>query len=170
MTATKYLELQALTKKYGEETLVFSSKVKEIGASIIISYVTYLGGPVTAAISVPPKGDFDATANYRDAAYDCYKRSTKYLEPISMGICTVIGNQSDEGSTWVRTVIEFHPQDGGVRLHIGSRARQFQVGNNLHTIMIDICEAVFLDACEAFSVEIDEAQGRSRIGYILNSV
>jgi len=31
--------------------------------------------------------------------------------------------------------------------------------------MTEICEAIFQDAREAFSIELDEAQGRSRIGF-----
>jgi hypothetical protein len=166
MTATKYLELQALTKKYGEETLMFHSKVKEIGSSLIKFYVAYLGGPVTAANPVPPHGDFEAREIYRDAAYDSYGRNTIYLEPIRMGICTEIGNQSGNGATWVRTIIEFNPCGSGVRLNIGSRATQFHIGENSQSIMADICEAIFLDACEAFSIEINQAQGRFKIGYV----
>jgi len=166
MKNTKYQELQALAKKYGDETSAFYTKVKAIGPEIVTAYVAYLGGPVTAANPVPPHGDFEAREIYRDAAYDSYGRNTIYLEPIRMGICTEIGNQSDNGATWVRTIIEFNPCGGGVRLNIGSRATQFHIGDNSHATIVDICEAIFLDACEAFSIEIDQAQGRLKIGYI----
>ena len=165
MAETRYEELQALTKKYGEETWAFYKKVKEIGPKIVEAYVAYLGGPKTAANAVPPEGDFDPRALYRGAAFDSHGRGTIYLEPIRMGVCTEIGNQSDRGATWVRTVLEFHPFGGGVRLTVGKRERQFHLGEDVESVMTEICEAIFQDAREAFSIELDEAQGRSRIGF-----
>jgi hypothetical protein len=165
MAKTRYEELQALTKKYGEETWTFYQRVKEIGPKIVDAYIAYLDGPKTAANAVPPHGDFDPRALYRGAAFDSHGRGTLYLEPIRMGVCTEIGNQSDKGAVWVRTVLEFHPSGGGVRLTVGNRERQFHVGEHLETVMAEVCEAIFQDAREAFSVELDEAQGRSRIGF-----
>lgn len=165
MTTTRYEELQALTKKYGEETMIFYKRVKEIGPKIVDAYSAHLGGPKTAANAVPTEGSFEPRGLYRGDAFDCHGRGTLYLEPIRMGICTEIGNQSDKGATWVRTVLEFHPSGGGIRLSVGSRERQFHVGDNLETVLPEICEAVFQDAREAFSIELDEAQGRSRIGF-----
>jgi hypothetical protein len=166
MMNTKYEELQALTKKYGEETSAFCQKVKAIGPKIVEAYADYLGGPKTAGNAVPPDGHFNPRERNNDTAFDSYGRGTIYLEPIRMGICTEIGNLSDHGATWVRTVMEFHPSEAGLRLSVGNRAKQFQVSDNLEAIMGDICEAIFEDAREAFSLELDQAQGRSRIGFI----
>lgn len=165
MANTRYEELQALTKKYGEETWTFYQKVKEIGPKIVEAYIAYLGGPKTAANAVPPNGDFDPRALYRGAAFDSHGRGTIYLEPIRMGVCTEIGNQSDRGATWVRTVLEFHPSGAGLRITIGNRERQIHVSTDPAPVLTEICEAIFQDAREAFSLELDEAQGRSRIGF-----
>jgi hypothetical protein len=166
MTNTKYEELQALTKKYGEETSAFCQKVKAIGPEIVEAYADFLDGPKRAGNAVPPDGDFSPQDRYNDEAFSSYGRGTIYLEVIHMGICTEIGNLSDDGATWVRTVMEFHPSDAGLRLTVGSRAKQFHVCDNLNAIMGEICEAIFQDAREAFSLELDQAQGRSRIGFI----
>lgn len=165
MAKTRYQELQALTKKYGEETWTFYQKVKDIGPMIVDAYISYLGGPKTAANAVPPNGDFDPRALYRGAAFDSHGRGTIYLEPIRMGVCTEIGNQSDRGATWVRTVLEFHPSGAGLRITVGNRERQFHVSTDPAPVLTEICEAIFQDAREAFSLELDEAQGRSRIGF-----
>jgi hypothetical protein len=165
MAKSRYEELQALTKKYGEETWAFYQKVKAFGPKILEAYLAHLGGPKTAANAVPPTGDFDPRALYRGAAFDSHGRGTIYLEPIRMGVCTEIGNHSDRGATWVRTVLEFHPSGAGLRLIVGDRERQFLIGDNSETVMPEICEAIFQDAREAFSLELDEAQGRSRIGF-----
>jgi hypothetical protein len=165
MADTRYEELQALTKKYGEETWTFYQKVKDIGPKIVEAYIAYLGGPKTAANAVPPNGDFDPRALYRGAAFDSHGRGTIYLEPIRMGVCTEIGNQTDRGATWVRTVLEFHPSGAGLRITIGNRERQIHVSTDPAPVLTEICEAIFQDAREAFSLELDEAQGRSRIGF-----
>ncbi|WP_432678182.1 hypothetical protein [Nioella aestuarii] len=165
LTGSKYEELQVLTEKYGLETLAFYEKVKAIGPNIVEAYIDYLGGPKTAANAVPPDGDFDPSMLHRDAAFDCYGRGTIFLEPIRMGVCTEIRNQSDRGATWVRTVLSFFPDGGRIRLFIGSKEHQIHVGEIVDDVMAEICEAIFTDAREAFSIELDEAQGRSRIGF-----
>lgn len=165
MSKTKYEELQALRKKYGEETSTFVERVHDIGPKIVAAYSTYLGGPDGAAAAVPPKGDFSTDAEYSDAAFDSYGRGAICLEPIRMGICTEIGNQSDDGATWVRTIIEFHPSGRGLQLTIGNRAHKFYIDAGLNAYMSDICEAIFQDVREAFSVDLDRAQGRSQIGF-----
>lgn len=170
MTNTKYEELQALTKKYGEETSVFFDKVRAMGPKIVEAYADYLGGPKTAANAVPPDEKFDLENPYYDAAFDSFGRGKIYLEPIRMGVCTAIGNQSGEGATWVRTVIEFHPSGDGLRLNVGISAKQFHVGDNLEAVMNDICEAIFQDARDAFLLDLDQAQGRSQIGFTLQNI
>ncbi len=166
MTKSRYEELQDLTNNYGKETMVFYRKVKDIGPQIVKEYISYLGGPKTAANAVPPDGNFEPRGCYRGEAFDSHGRGTIYLDPIRMGVCTEIGNTSDRGATWVRTVLEFHPSGGGVRLTIGNREQQIHIGESAVGVMSEICEAIYLDAREAFSLELDEAQGRSRIGFI----
>jgi hypothetical protein len=165
MNITRYEELQALIKSYGEAASAFHQKVKDIGPKILDAYADYLGGPRTAVNAVPPHADFEPRVLYRDAAFDYYKRDTIYLEPIRMGVCTIIGNQSDKGATWVRSVIEFNPTDAGLQLTVGNRVNQFNVSDNPDAIMDDICEAILQDTREAFSLELDQAQGRTRIGF-----
>lgn len=166
MTISKYEELQGLTEQYGEETSTFYKKVKDISPKIINAYISYLGGPKTAAISVPPDGDFDPGGCNRDSAFDIYAHGTLYLEPIRMGVCTNIANMSDSGATWVRTVLEFQPSGDGLHLSVGHRAHKFNVSSESEPTYDAICEAIFQDTREAFSVELDEAQGRSRFGFI----
>jgi hypothetical protein len=170
MAKSRYEEFQALTKKYGEETLAFHQKVKAVGPKIVEAYAVHLGGPMTAANAVPPTGDFKPGERYTCASFDSYGRGTIYLEPIRMGVCTEIGDQSGKGATWVRTVIEFHPSGGHLRLTVGNGNRQFHVSENLESVISDICEAIYQDAIEAFSLELDQAQGRSRIGFISDLV
>ena len=168
MTSTKYEELQALTKKYGEETLVFYEYVRAIGPQIVTAYNEYLGGPKRAANAVPPDGEFEPDVDYNDSAFDDWEHSTKYLKSISMGICTEIGNQSDEGATWVRTLIKFQPSDGAVILLTGNSGKKVYLQDDLQAVMDDVCELIFQDTREAFSLELDEARGRSQIGFAPN--
>ena len=165
MTTTKYEELQSLMKKYGEETLTFHQRVKAIGPKIVAAYDDYLGGPKFSANSVPPDGQFEPSEMYRDAAYDSFGRGLLYLDPIRMGICTIITNLSDDVSVSVRTVIEFQPSDAGLRLVVGTRSKQIHLESDLSLVMTGICEAIFEDAREAFSLALDQAQGRSRVGF-----
>ena len=166
MTNTKYEELQALTKNYGEVTLAFLRSVEATGPKIVEAYAEYLDGPKAAANAVPPDGNFDFQKCYRGEALDSFGRDTNYLEPIRMGVCTRIGNQSDDGATLVRTVIEFHPSEAGLRLSVGNHPQKFRDPSNLDAIMHDICEEIFQDVREAFSLELDQAQGQMRIGFI----
>ncbi|WP_101067232.1 hypothetical protein [Roseovarius salinarum] len=169
MTTRKYEELQSLTRDYGEKTRRFLKDVKASGSKIVGAYAAYLGGPNTAVGAVPPHGEFEPQELYRDAAFDFYGRSVIYLEPICMGVCTKIGNQSDDGEAFVRTVIEFHPLDAGLLIHVGVQSKQFHISNVLETVMDGICEAIFQDVHQAFSIELDRAQGRSRIGFLPNT-
>lgn len=164
MTNTKYEELQVLVKKYGREALAYYEKVMDIGPDIVKAYATYLGGPNTAANAVPPDGDYDPRESYWGDAFDRSHRPMIYLELIRMGVCTEIGNQSDSGKTWVHTIVEFRPSGDGLELTVGSRAKKLYVGDNPKAVMGDICEAIFQDAREAFSLELDQAQ-RSKVGF-----
>ncbi|WP_295447226.1 hypothetical protein [uncultured Pseudophaeobacter sp.] len=166
MAQSRYEELQQITKKYGDETWSFHKMVKDIGPMILEAYISYLGGPKTAAVAVPPSDGFDPRICYRGEAFDCYGNGTLFLEPIRMGVCTEIGNLLDSGATWVRTILVFHPSSGGLRLTVGNRERRFQVAAHSKSVSSEICEAIFQDAREAFSLELDEAQGRSTIGFI----
>ncbi|MCT4577542.1 hypothetical protein [Donghicola sp.] len=170
MAKRKYEDLQSLTESYGKKTFAFLQNVKTSGKKIVSAYADYLGGPKTAVSAVPPHGDFDSLALYRDEAFDCYGRSVIFLEPISMGICTKIENKSDDGATFVRTVIEFHPMDAGLLIHVGSQSEKFHIVNGLETVGDQICEAIFQDVHRAFSLELDQAQGRSRIGFLPNTI
>jgi len=165
MTKTRYEELQDLTNNYGKETMIFYRKVKDIGPKIISEYIAYLGGPKSAANAVPPDGNFEPRGCYCGKAFDSHGQGTIYLDPIRMGVCTEIGNTSDRGATWVRTVLKFNPSGEGLRLTVGNRERQFHIGADPSNVIPEICEAIYQDAREAFSLELDEAQGRSRIGF-----
>lgn len=169
MTNTKYEELQILTKDYGEKTWEFLQDVKASGRKIMEAYAAYLGGPETAVNAVPPHGEFEPGELYRDAAFDCYGRKVTFLEPISMGVCTNIRNQSDDGTVFVRTVIEFRPSDPGLQISVGNHSKQFHSGNDLETALQNICEAIFDDVHKAFSLELDRAKGCSAIGFFRNT-
>lgn len=169
MTNTKYEELQFLTKDYGEKTWEFLQDVKASGRKIVEAYAVYLGGPKAAVNAVPPRGEFKPGELYRDAAFDCFRREVTYLEPISMGVCTNIRNQSDEGTVFVRTIIQFQPSDPGLRISVGNQSKQFHSGNDLEAVLQNICEAIFDDVHKAFSLELDQAKGRSAIGFFRNT-
>jgi hypothetical protein len=86
-----------------------------------------------------------------------------------MGICTGIRNQSDDGTVFVRTVIEFQHSDPGMQISVGNHSKQFHIGNDLETVLQNICEAIFDDVHKAFSLELDRAKGRSAIGFFRNT-
>jgi hypothetical protein len=126
-----------------------------------------LEGPKTAVSAVPPDTTtFNPGHLYRDEAFDTHKNGTVFLEPIRMGVCTVIGNKSDNGSTWVRTVLEFRPVAEGVILAVGERNKQFTIKSNLDAVLPDICESIHQDVREAFSLELDDARSLNRIGFL----
>ncbi|WP_086996942.1 hypothetical protein [Rhizobium sullae] len=166
MTTSRYEELQELTTQYGEYTWAFYNRVHDAGSKIIESYSAFLGGPKSAANGVPPYGEFEPRGLYRDASFSSHERGTTYLEPIFMGICTEIGNKADDGATWVRTVIEFKPSGSELVALVGVRSRRAVIGQEPSAAMEAICEAIFEDVREAFSAELDEASGRTRIGFI----
>lgn len=166
MVENQYTSLQKLVKKYGEETVRFSKSVHDLGGKIVCSFDEYLGGPDSTVSAVPPEGKFEVGGCYNDAAFDSYDRRLILLEPIRMGLCTEIRYPSGGGATWVRTVLRFSPYSGGVRIEVGVRNRQFHVANDLDAVMPEICEAILSDVREAFSLDLDEAQGHSRIGFI----
>jgi hypothetical protein len=82
-----------------------------------------------------------------------------------MGICTEIGNLSDDGATWVRTVLEFRPSASRVIIFVGEQGERFSVGDEIEDQLPAICDAIYEDVRQAFSLELDEAQGNLRIGF-----
>ena len=166
MEKNSYEDLQALTKRYGEETQTFYKNVKDVGPKVLEAYRDFLGGPPASVNGVPPVGTFVPRTLYRGEAFSSHDQRTLYLEPIFMGVCTEIGNLSDGGATWVRTVLEFRPSGAGLVIFVGERARKFSVGPELPNMMDAVCDAILEDVREAFTLELDEAKGHARIGFI----
>jgi hypothetical protein len=166
---SRYQDLQSLTKQYGEETWRFYQEVKKLGPKIVEAFDEYLGGPKRAVSAVPPEGTFNPREVYRGAAFSSHGQGTIFLEPIAMGICTDIGNRGDRGSTWVRTVLEFRPAGNGILIAVGARATRVTVEGEIGRQMEPLCEAIYQDVREAFSLELDEALGRGRIGFLADN-
>lgn len=115
---------------------------------------------------VPPDGEFEPRTDYRDAAYSSYYQNVCYLEPILMGISTEIGNKADRGATWVRTVLEFQPSGIDLVVLVGESSNRICPDQDHGSAMAAICEAIFEDVRRAFSLELEDAKGETRIGFI----
>jgi hypothetical protein len=163
---SRYEQLQQLARLYGEETVSFRRKVNELGPRIVDAYDHFLDGPKGSAIAVPPDGDFDVRCDYRGEAYDCHGRGLIYLETIRMGVCTLIKNLSDDGASCVRTLVQFTPSDGGLLLKIGVAERQFRIPEDEVGDLSDVIDAIFRDATAAFSLELEDAQGKPKVGFL----
>jgi hypothetical protein len=164
---TKYEELQDLTSAYGKATIAFTTSVRELGHKIVDAYAETLGGPDQSVHAVPAVGDFNPGTMYRDECYSMHGQGLVYLEPIWMGVCTVIRNKGDVGSTWVRTVIEFRPSDRGIVALVGDKGRKVILAARADQDFTDISEALFADVREAFSEQLAEARGdHGRIGFM----
>lgn len=65
-------------------------------------------------------------------------------------------------------MIKFQPSGGAVILLIGDSGKKIYLHNNPEAVMDDICESIFQDTRDAFSLELDEAKGHSQIGFAPN--
>jgi len=163
---THYTALQDLVQQYGQETLVFYERVRAVGFAILEEYRLFLGAPEGAVNGVPPFEAFEPRVPYRDAMFSSYGGGALYLEPIFMGICTEIGNKGDDGATWVRSVIEFRPAADGLEVLVGERQRRELIAPGGEAGGRRVCEAILEDVREAFSLDLDEARGQVRIGFV----
>lgn len=170
MTRGRYRQLQDLVRQYTEETGRFTTRAREIGFAIVEAYDAWLGAPGQAVYGVPPFDPFEPRVPYREAMFSSYTAEALTLGPIHMGLSTEIAGKSDEAAIWVRTVIEFRPIPDGLELLIGDRQRRVVLvpgsGAALQTALADICEAIYEDVREVFSLDLNEARGAARVGFV----
>ncbi|MEO1110296.1 MAG: hypothetical protein AAFX90_20480 [Pseudomonadota bacterium] len=162
---TKYAGLQALTKSYGEKTIELCKGVRIVRDKVLSELPKYLGCDKSKVSGVPPFSDFEPATQYRDACLSSHGQGVTYLEPIHMGICTIIDNQDDAGWTWVRTVIEIWLQGDEFIVSVGDAKRKAHVSTDCTRGMDDLLELIHRDIEEAFSLELHEATGANRIGF-----
>jgi hypothetical protein len=166
MTQTRYEDLQDLVRQYGQETEAFAARVHEAGLAILDAYRAFLGGPESAVNGVPAFDPFEPRVPYRDAMFSNYMSAAVNLEPIFMGLSTEIGNTTDDGAIWVRTVIEFHPAAEGLEVLVGDRQHRTLFVTKTDRVLQEICEAVYRDVTEVFSLDLNEARGSARVGFV----
>lgn len=165
---TKYQELKELTSEYGKETTKFNHRVWSWGSWIMTAYSEWLEADGRIVCGVPPNRSFRHREEYCGEAFSTFGNRLLFLEPIQMGICTEIGNLGDDGSTFVRTVLEFQPSNSQVTLMVGRNGERFSLGDDIDSYRLEICEAIYEDVKMAFSLDLDEAQGNSRIGFLMS--
>ncbi|SOC17804.1 hypothetical protein SAMN05877809_109172 [Rhodobacter sp. JA431] len=165
MASAQYVELQHLTRRYGEVTLRFHHQVKELGRKIVSAYALFLGSPTSAPDAVPPEGDFGGDAPWNDTAFSSFGASLLSLDHVRMGLRTKIDDLSDDGATLVRTIIEFQPCDETVRVVVGSRSISF-AGKNESDCIQEVCKAVLEDVKDTFAPDLADADGHQKIGYL----
>lgn len=166
MKKTRYRALQDLVRQYGDETVRFFESVHATGPVILEAYRAYLGAPDGAVNGIPPFGDFEPRVPYREAMFSTYGTPVLYLEPVFMGISTEIAETASASAIWVRTVIEFRPCSDGLEVLAGERQRRVLLVPGSTGGLEQLCDAIHEDVREAFTLELDEARGQVRIGFV----
>ncbi|PHQ98056.1 MAG: hypothetical protein COB40_02045 [Marinosulfonomonas sp.] len=167
---THYENLKLLTKKYGEKTAELNSESRRLGDMLLSSLPNFLECEKSKVYGVPPCGDFEPRADYRDACRSTYYQNICFLEPVTMGICVEIENLEDSGATWVRSIISIWKTGDQFKLLVGKKERNITLSNDFTSGKSELLEAIKDDIESAFSLELNDAEGRSRIGFFSKSL
>jgi hypothetical protein len=106
-TKSKMSELQDAMALYGETSVRVRDIIHAVGNNVIEGLPGYLGASRNCVFGVPPAGDWEAGTDYRGANFSTYRAGMLTVGPISMGLSIKIPHTKDDGSLWMRVVLEF---------------------------------------------------------------
>ena len=91
---SKYEELQGLVASYGKATILLIKESTRFGHAIIEAFPEYLGCEKRRVKGVPPQGEVNINAHYRDDIFSFYHKKPSFLEPVTMGFYVEVGNET----------------------------------------------------------------------------
>jgi hypothetical protein len=164
---SRYEELQDLVASYGEATILLIRESSRFGYAIIDGFPDFLGCEKHRVKGVPPTGGtVDLTADHRDAIFSFHHKNPNFLEPVTMGFYVEMANTKGRGATWVIFGIEFWVNGPDMIVTVaGNDQRAIAVPRVDNPDLTRVFEVLFDEVRSEFSIDLDAARERPRIGF-----
>lgn len=168
MAPTRYEELQAAIRAYGEAAFQNLLRAKALGDAVVSGFADYLGCDEELVSAVPAEGPFDPRRDYGDEAYSFHGRDVIILEPVRFGVSLIVGNAEDSGALWLRTVVAAEVAGDAFEVFVSAQPiirTPLQFENHLEPIHAAIHKE-FLDTFQVEVMEFNDARFRTGIGFL----
>ena len=168
MTDTKYDELRAAIRAYGDAAFHNLVKCRALGEEIIRGFHAFEGCDAACVRSVPAEGPFDPRENYGDKAFSFSQREVIILEPVRFGLSLIVGNVDDAGALWLRTAIGVEVTGDSFDVFVAARPK-IRIPIEFTGKLTPVYEAIHKEFLETFTrevMEFNDARFKSGIGFM----
>lgn len=163
-------ELQDAMSRYSDMTIRNYKAIHSFGDAIIEYLPSYLGEG-SAALGVPPTGEYHTNAgDCRDAKFSTHSSGVLTLAPIQMGVTVGIPRVEGAGKFWPRVVLEFEMVGNAITVTIGDGPLKVRGVPIPHTAVDveKVCEAVheYIRSVLENPVRVATAVGKGKLGFV----
>lgn len=159
--------MQDLIAVYGEATIKLIQESHRFGHAIVDGFPDYLGCDKQQVKGVPPEGEVDLRRDYGDAIFSYHKKGLNFLEPIAMGLYVEFANKTGRGATWVLIGVEFWLRGSSMVVTIDAEPdKSVTLPLIENPDLTPVFERLYDAARSRFSIELDDARERSKLGFI----
>ncbi|MCQ8185159.1 hypothetical protein [Parvularcula maris] len=165
---TPYDVLKEAIHAYGEAAMENFLRCRALGHAIASGLHDYLAAPEPCVSLVPPKGPFDPSRTYGDAAFSYDPKQPIRLEPISFGVCVTVPNTEDSGSLWVRTGVTVDVKDDHFEVFVTNQPRR-RVPLEFEGQLEPVFDALMTEFLRLFRIELadfGDPRYQNRIGFV----
>lgn len=168
MAGAKIDELRNAIRDYGKAAFQNLMKCRALGEAIAGGFHIYEGCGEENVAAVPVDGAFDPRREYGEDAFSFSNRDVIILEPVSFGLCLIVGNVEDSGSLWLRTVISMEIIGENFDVFVASQP-VIRVPIEFEGKLEPVFEAIHREFLETFTLEVNEfldTRFKTGIGFI----
>jgi hypothetical protein len=165
---TPYDVLRAAIHAYGEAAMENFLRCRALGQAIASGLHDYLGAPEPCVSLVPPKGPFDPSRAYGDAAFSYDEKQPIRLEPISFGVCVTVPNTEDSGTLWVRTGVTVDVANDMFEVFVTNQPR-LRIPLEFEGRLGAVFDALMAEFLRLFRIELadfGDPRYQNRIGFV----
>ncbi len=168
MAETRFEELKEAVREYGAAAFQNLLKCRALGDAIIGGFHAFEGCSPGCVVGVPAAGAFDPRKDYGDEAYSFSKRDVIILEPITFGVCLIVGNAEDAGALWLRTSVAAEIAGDGFDVFVAARPK-IRLPLAFDDALTPVYQAIhreFLDTFTREILEFNDARFKTGIGFL----
>lgn len=168
MAGSKFEELQAAIRDYGQAAFQNLLKCRALGEAIAHGFHIFEGCPAANVAAVPAQGAFDPRKDYGEEAFSFSGRDVIILEPVRFGLSLIVGNVEDSGALWLRTVISAEIIGENFDIFVASQP-VIRVPIDFDGKLDPVFEAIHREFLETFTLEVNEfldARFKTGIGFL----
>ena len=168
MAGSKFEELQAAIRDYGQAAFQNLLKCRALGEAIVEGFHLFEGCPAENVAAVPVQGPFDPRKDYGEEAFSFSGRDVIILEPVRFGLSLIVGNVEDSGALWLRTVISAEIIGENFDIFVASQP-VIRAPIDFDGKLDPVFEAIHREFLETFTLEVNEfldARFKTGIGFL----